>query len=169
MRLLIVCVVMSWWAAAAVRAQAAQPEVVGVDLAAFVVSEETRDDGRVVETFTVAEAVFPGQVIEYRLLATNRSAAVIPAGRLVLVGPVPPQTRYLADSGTVDGPDWRLEASLDGDTFAEPPLVVIETDADGREVEAEADPGTYRALRWVVLRALQPGEQLEFRYRVVVR
>ena len=150
-------------------AQQAEPDAVGVDLTAFVVTEVVDDDGSVSEVFTEAEAVFPGQVIEYRLLATNRSAALIPAGRLTLVGPVPPETRYLADSGSPGGPDWRLEASLDGDAFAEPPLFVSETDAEGREFEVEADPGDYRALRWVVLRPLQPDEEIVLHYRVVVQ
>ena len=144
-------------------------EPVTVALNAFVVTEVTLDDGTVVEEFAEAEAVFPGQVIEYRLIATNRSEAVLPAGRLTLVGPVPEQTRYVADSATASGPDRRLEASLDGEVFAEPPLLVTETDADGREVEVEVDPEDYRALRWVVLRPLQPGEELVLTYRVVVR
>jgi len=149
-------------------AQQAEPDAVGVDLTAFVVTEVVDDDGTVSEVFTEAEAVFPGQVIEYRLIATNRSAGVIPAGRLTLVGPVPPETRYLAGSASPGGPDWRLEASLDGETFAEPPLFVMETDAEGREVAVEVDPGDYGALRWVLLRALQPGEEIVVSYRVVV-
>lgn len=150
-------------------AQDAEPDAVGVDLTAFVVTEVVDDDGNVSEVFTEAEAVFPGQVIEYRLLATNRSAAVIPAGRLTLVGPVPLETRYLADSASPGGPDWRLEASLEDEAFAQPPLFVTRTDAEGREVEVEADPGDYRALRWVVLRALQPDEEIVLHYRVVVQ
>ena len=156
--------VLSW-----AHAQPTEPQAVSVELAAFVVSEQVGDDGTVTEAFTEAETVFAGQVIEYRLTATNRSGAVLPGGRLTLVGPVPVQTRYLPDSASATGPDGRLEASLDGDTFGEPPLLVTATDADGREVEVEADPGDYRALRWVVLRALQPDETIVLHYRVVVR
>jgi len=150
------------------QAQQAAPEVVGVALTAFVVTEVVLDDGSVTEAFAEAEAVFPGQVIEYRLIATNRSGAVLPAGRLTLVGPVPGQTRYLGGSATATGADVRLEASVDGETFDEPPLFVVETNAKNREVEVEADPGDYQALRWVVLRALQPDEEIVLRYRVVV-
>lgn len=151
------------------QAQQAEAEPVGVELTAFVVTEVADGDGNPSEVFTEAEGVFPGQVIEYRLTATNRSGAVLPAGRLTLVGPVPRETRYLADSATATGPDGRLEASLDGANFAEPPLFVVETDAEGREVEVEAEPADYRALRWVVLRPLQPGEEIVLRYRVVVQ
>jgi len=151
------------------QAQPAADDAVSVELAAYVVTEVVRDDGTRAEVFTETEAVFPGQVLEYRLVATNRSAAVLPGGRLTLVGPIPEPTRYLVDGTTATGPDVRLEASLDGEAFAEPPLMVVETDAQGREVELEADPGAYRALRWVVLRALQPGEEIVLRYRVVVR
>ena len=151
------------------QTQEAAPEAVEVALTAFVVTEVVLDDGSVTEAFAEAEAVFPGQVIEYRLIATNRSAAVLPAGRLTLVGPVPEQTRYLGDSAMATSADVRLEASLDGETFAVPPLFVVETDAEGREVEVEADHGDYRALRWVVLRALQPDEEIVLHYRVVVQ
>lgn len=151
------------------QAQSAEPDALPVDLTAFVVTDVALDDGSVSEQFTEAEEVFPGQVIEYRLNAANRSGAVLPAGRLTLIGPVPSQTRYVADSATATSPDARLEASLDGETFAEPPLLVVETDADGREVEVEADPGDYRALRWVVVQPLQPDEEIVLRYRVVVQ
>ncbi len=164
-RMLFVGILLSAWAGA----QSGGEEPVTVALAAYVVTEVTLDDGRVVEAFAEAEAVFPGQVIEYRLIATNRSEAVLPAGRLTLVGPVPEQTRYVADSATTSGPDGRLEVSLDGEVFAAQPLLVTETDAEGREVEVEVDPEGYRALRWVVLRSLQPGEELVVQYRVVVR
>jgi len=149
--------------------QEVTPEEVAVELVALVVIEVTHDDGTSVESFMDAEMVFPGQVIEYRLVATNRSGALVPAGRLTLVGPVPESTWYLAESASPSGQDWRLEASLDGETFAEPPLFVVETDADGREVDVEAEPAEYRALRWVVLRALQPDKEIVLRYRVVVR
>jgi uncharacterized repeat protein (TIGR01451 family) len=151
------------------QAQPTETEVVGVELTAFVVTEVVLADGTRTEVFTEAEAVFPGQVIEYRLVATNRSAAVVSAGRLTVVGPVPESTRYLADSATAGGPDGRLEASLDGEVFAEPPLLRVERDAAGLEVEVEVDPGEFRALRWVVLKALEPGEAISLRYRVVVR
>jgi uncharacterized repeat protein (TIGR01451 family) len=151
------------------QAQPTESDDVGVQLAAFVVTEVVLADGTRSETFAEAEVVFPGQVIEYRLVATNRTAAVVAAGRLTLVGPVPASTRYVADSATAGGADSRLEASLDGETFAEPPLFVVETGADGREVEVEADPGDYRALRWVVLKALEPGEAISLHYRVVVQ
>jgi len=62
-------------------AQHAAPDAVGVDLTAFVITVVVDHDGNVSEAFTQAEAAFPGQVVEYRLLATNRSAAATPAGR----------------------------------------------------------------------------------------
>ena len=161
---LLLLVVFAW-----AQAQEAEPDPIAVELTAFVVTEVVRDDGSVIEEFAEAEAVFPGQVIEYRLSATNQTGAVLPGGRLTLVGPVPAQTRYVAGSATSAGAEWRLEASLDRESFAEPPLFVTETDAEGREIEVEADPGDYRALRWVVLRALQPDEEIVLHYRVVVQ
>ena len=167
-------IILSWFgvlccAFAIALGQEATPEAVGVEMVAFVVLEVRQDDGSTVESFVEAESVFPGQVIEYRLVATNRSGGELPAGRLTLVGPIPEPTLYVAESASPSGPEWRLEASLDGESFAEPPLLVVETDAEGREVEVEADPGDYRALRWVVLRPLQPDEEIVLRYRVVVR
>jgi hypothetical protein len=159
----------TWWFLLSwVTAQAPQPAPITVSLEAYLVTTVTQDDGTIVEEFTEAISAAPGDVIEYRLVATVHDAPVL-AGTLSLVGPVPVETAYLRDTATDDETSGTLEVSLDGETFAVAPLFVTVTDAEGRDVEVEVDPSDYRALRWRVLRELAPGEALVLVYRVVVR
>jgi hypothetical protein len=150
------------------HAQAPAPDPVRVSLFGFIVTEATLDDGTVVEVFTEATSASPGQVIEYRISAEHVGEGERAVRRLILTGPLAAQVRYLPESALpVDG-EWLLEVSLDGVTFAPGPLVREELDADGRPVLVEVDPVEYRALRWVLQRALEPGEEIAVRYRVVV-
>lgn len=144
-------------------------EAVTVTLESFVVSVETQGDGSVVERFAEASTAFPGDTIEYRLVAVVAADIDVAAGSLTLVGPVPEGTEYLLGSATPTSDELELEASLDGASFDVPPLLVTVTDAEGREVTVEADAADYLALRWRVLRPLGIGDTITVAYRVVVR
>lgn len=149
--------------------QDAASEPVTVTLESYVVGVETLDDGSIVERFDEATSAFPGDTIEYRVIAVVSPGVDVPAGALTLVGPVPDGTEYLIGTATPTSDDVELEASLDGEAFDAPPLHVSATDADGREVLVEADAAQYRVLRWLVVRPLAPGEGIAVTYRVVVR
>ena len=143
-------------------------EPVTVVLDAFVVSTVTNDDGEEEETFTEAAEARPGQVVEYRVAATNEGETTLPAGNVVVTGPVPEGTTYLGDSATT-APEVSMTFSADeGQTFSAPPVMVTVTNDEGEEEEVEAEPEQYSAVRWSVMRALEPGESLEFSYRVTV-
>jgi hypothetical protein len=149
--------------------QNGEPDPVTVTLESYLVSVETGSDGSVVERFAEAVSAYPGQIIEYRVIAIVGAEAGLPAATLALVGPIPDGTEYLLDTATPSSDDVTLEASLDGVAFAVPPLVVTVTDADGRDVEVEADASAYRAVRWLVTRDLVAGDRVELVYRVVIR
>ncbi|KPZ67443.1 MULTISPECIES: hypothetical protein [unclassified Pseudoalteromonas] len=116
-------------------------------------SEEIREE---------TNAVSPNDVIEYELRYTNVSER--PITGLRIVGPIPTETTYIANSASASIMT-SLEVSIDGGTsFAAEPLIV--TDSSGTQTEISADE--YTQIRWNSLVGIQPGETHVFTYRVVV-
>ena len=116
-------------------------------------SEEIREE---------TNAVSPNDVIEYELRYTNVSER--PRTGLRIVGPIPTETTYIANSASASIMT-SLEVSIDGGTsFAAEPLIV--TDSSGTQTEISADE--YTQIRWNSLVVIQPGETHVFTYRVVV-
>lgn len=99
-------------------------------------------DGK--ETLAPAEKVKPGDVVEYR--ATYRNAGDQPARQVMATLPVPAGMEFV---GRTASPK-RLEASLDGNTFAQVPLTRRVKQADGREVVRVVPASEYRWLRWPI-------------------
>ena len=131
---------------------------VSVRLEIFVVSEV---DGE--ETFQASDTARPGQVVEYRLFARNESETTLPAGTVVITGPVPDGTTFIANSATPTNERILTEFSVNSTDFGEPPLIV----ESGDERRA-AEPADYRAARWTLLEPLEPGSEEPFIYRVTV-
>lgn len=100
----------------------------------------TRVQGR--DVLASAESARPGETLEYRAVYVNTGAA--DARGLTATLPIPAGTSYLPGSAN----PARVEASLDGRTFAVVPLVRRERTADGRTVVREVPVSEYRALRW---------------------
>ncbi len=132
---------------------------VSVRLEIFVVSEVEGE-----ERFTEATTARPGQVIEYRLFATNDGDTTLPAGAVVVTGPVLEGTTFVANSATPSGERILTEFTLDDEVFGEPPLVL----ADASGTRRVAEPSEYRAIRWTLLEPMEPGDEEAFVYRVVL-
>lgn len=129
----------------------------------YIVSVVTRADGSQEERFTAATEAIPGQVIEYRIFAKNVGETTLPAGRVTIIGPVMDGFEFVPSSATPSSERVLTEFSVDGTTFGTPPVLVGE--GAGRRA---ADPTEYRAVRWTLLVALEPGQEEPFYYRVVV-
>ena len=143
---------------------------VSVELEAYVVSVVSKDDGTKEEQFTKAEAARPGQVVEYRVLVSNQTDETLPAETVLVTGPVPETTFYLADTASPSSEAVRTEFSVDGgESYSEPPIVITVKDENGDDKEVIAEPASYNAVRWTLLEALEPGAELVFIYRVEVR
>lgn len=136
---------------------------ISIRLEIYVVSEVTASDGSREERFSEATTARPGQVVEYRLFATNTGETTLPAGTVVIVGPVPDGTRYVPNSTTPTSERVITEFSADGETFSEPP-VLVEGD-DGRRL---VEPEDYEAVRWTLLVPMEPEQEEVFFYRVLV-
>lgn len=129
----------------------------------YIVSLVTLDDGTREERFTEATEAIPGQVIEYRVFATNVGQTTLPAGRVQVIGPVMDGMEFVAGSATPSSRRVLTEYSADGSNFGTSPLIIGE--GDDREV---VNPTDYRAVRWTLLEAMEPGQEEPFYYRVTL-
>jgi uncharacterized repeat protein (TIGR01451 family) len=118
-------------------AAAASP--VAVELSA---NRVTKSQGK--EVLSPADKAQPGETLEYRALYRNEGATE--ARGLVATLPIPRGTAYVA--GTAQ--PGRVEASLDGRTFAPVPLKRTVKQPDGRTVVQAVPLSEYRALRWAL-------------------
>lgn len=138
---------------------------VAIRLEIYVVSQVTRDDGTREERFSEATEARPGQTVEYRLIVENVSDETLPAGIVVVTGPVPEGTQFVPSSATPSSEELLTEFSADrGRTFSEPPVII--GSGDNRSV---ADPTSYDTVRWTVLVDLEPEQEIPLVYRVIVR
>lgn len=140
---------------------------VQIRLEIYVVSQVTASDGSVEEKFSEATTARPGQIVEYRLFASNMGDTTLPAGTVVITGPVPEGTTFVARSATPGSERLLVEYSADNTTFSEPPVMITET-VDGQESRQVADPTDYAAVRWTLLVPIEPGQEETFVYRVQV-
>ena len=140
-------------------------EPVSVSVEAFVVSEVTSEDG-VEERLSAASTARPGQVVEYRLTVNSQEETTLPAGTVVVTGPVPESTRYVEGSATPSSERVLTEFTADGEQFSEPPLT---GSGEGTGGSGEIiPPSGYAAVRWTLLTQVEPAQEEVFTYRVVV-
>jgi len=135
---------------------------------------ETRDDhGRLVEAFELADSAAPGNLLEWRLRAENRSDAALHGVALII--PIPSGTVYLAGSAqplALGATEILPEFSYDGgEHFARPPLYrkkIVEANGIRKEVLVEVPPEAYTHVRWV-LPEFAPGRTVTVKLRTRVR
>lgn len=155
---LTLCLAWSW----------AQDSPLEIELDAFLVTTITTESGDSAERFSLAQEVFPGNTLEYRLNLTHVGENTLPAGVSVR-GPIPDNTQYLADSASQNGLAT-LTFSIDGgDTFETAPITRTETDENGNDVVVTVPPSEYDVARWTLNDPLEPGQVLTFIYRVEVQ
>lgn len=94
------------------------------------------------EVLAPAEQARPGETLEYRAVYRNEGARE--ARGVAATLPIPRGTVYLPGTAS----PARVQASLDGRTFAAVPLTRVVRGPDGRNVVREVPVSEYRALRW---------------------
>jgi uncharacterized repeat protein (TIGR01451 family) len=173
-RILIAAALMAAWVLTGVGL--AQADAITFDVEIVRVDLVRADDGEVVERFVPVQEAIPGEVIEYRVTATNEGDVIYRPGTVVVTLPIGEGLAYLEDTATPSSDRVVTEFSADGGaTYAEPP-VLIATPADGDE-EGEgseaasrvADPAEYDHIRWTFSVPFEPGQQETLVYRVEVR
>ncbi|MCS6869231.1 hypothetical protein [Thermus sp.] len=117
--------------------------------------------------------VRPGDLLEWRLLAENRSQGAL--RQVALVIPIPKETRYLEGTAkplSLGSATIRPEFSFDGGkTFGFPPLKKrVRVVENGKEVEKEVEvkPEEYTHARWV-LPEMPKGARVQVSLRTVVK
>ena len=116
------------------------------------------------EQLRPATTARPGQVVEYRITATNRSEETLPEGIVEIVGPVPEGTSYVPNSATPTSERILTEYSAPGSQeYSEEPVLL----GEGEDRQA-AEPESYDAVRWTLLVPMEPGDEETFFYRVRV-
>lgn len=123
----------------AAPASAQEPGSVAVNLTARKVVEVDKK-----ETFQPADKARPGEVLQYDATCKN----TLPRGvkDVKPVVPVPTGSVYVDGSAK----PANFEASLDGKTFAKPPLTREVKTADGTVKKETVPADQYRALRWTL-------------------
>ena len=119
------------------------------------------------EVVTVTDEASPGDVIEYRLIYTNKAEQ--PLSGLEITGPIPANTAYLKDSAATDVDAAFMVSIDDGSSFEAEPVTRTLTGPDGQTQNVIVPPSDYTQLRWVPENGIQPGQALEYRYRVKVQ
>jgi uncharacterized repeat protein (TIGR01451 family) len=137
-RLALALALMSLMGAALAVSVAFASGGVTVELTAHRVTK----DARGAEALAPAEQAKPGELLEYR--AHYKNAGTGTAKGLAATLPIPRGTQYVPGSAL----PGRVEASLDGKTFAPIPLMRKVKTKSGRTVMREVPASEYRALRW---------------------
>jgi hypothetical protein len=114
-----------------------------------------------VESFAPLEGVAAGGVVEYRATYTNHGAAPLKGARGTV--PLPDWAEYIGGSAV----PAKITASLDGVSFAAPPLKRAPSTPAARTAAADVPPREYRFLRWP-LGDLAPGASVTVVFRVRV-
>jgi uncharacterized repeat protein (TIGR01451 family) len=143
----------------------AQSNEVSIRTEIFVISQITGADGAVTEEAKPATTARPGQIVEYRLVARNETDTTLPAGTVVITGPVPSGTTFVPDSATPKSERILTEYSADGTNFTDADSPILSGSGDNRTV---VDPTAYQAVRWTLLVPFEPGQEETFVYRVTV-
>lgn len=131
-----------------------------VELTAHKVQLSAQGDAQP-EQLVSAERAEPGDVIQYTATYANQGSQSL--RNVVPLLPIPVGMTYMPSSASPDA----VQASVDGRTFANVPLMERFVDADGRERQRPVPYERYRYLRWKVSQ-LDAGTRVEIGARVQV-
>lgn len=122
--------------------------------------------GRATTTLEPVSRTSPGDVLVYRLRATN--VGLSPALEARIDDPIPAGTVLVRES--LPGSARRVHASLDGGkTWQAYPATVSHRRQDGAVVQVPAPAEAYTHLRFVLDGALPPGQSAEVGFKVKVQ
>ena len=164
-RFFVVLVVIGFTASAALAQIGEKPELV---LTLSVQKEVivTGEDGKPKAEWQEVQSTGPGDVLKYTIRYENKGKTEARGAKVV--DPIPKNTSYI--SGSAEGQGTAVSFSLDGKTFAPPPLLTYRVrQADGTEVEYVAAPEMYTHIQWQLTKPVPPQGSGSVSFQVVVR
>ena len=123
-------------------------------------------DAKGKESMREMREVAPGQTIQYKLTYSNNSDNAFKG--LVVTGPVPTNTHYLANTALTKVSSDRLVSIDGGKTFEKEPVKRQQKMADGTVKTVVISADKYTHIRWKANDALVSKGQQQYTYRVKV-
>jgi uncharacterized repeat protein (TIGR01451 family) len=149
--------------APATAQQNGRPKALTITAVNVTAEEQSRDE--VLANSLDAAAVYPGDVVRYRLVFTN--VTEVPVRNVEFTDAIPTGLIYRIDSSTSDTGPVVVEFSIDGgSSYHADPLV--ERVVNGNRIWEPAGAELYTHIRWRVQEWVQPGEQVAVEFRAAL-
>lgn len=161
----VLLVVLTFSATAALAQIGEKPELV---LTLSVQKQVTvkGEDGKPKTEWQEVQSTGPGDVLKYTIRYENKGKAEARGAKVV--DPIPQNTSYI--SGSAAGEGAAISFSLDGKTFAPPPMLTYRVrQADGTEIEYVAAPEMYTHIQWQLTKPVPPEGVGSVSFQVMVR
>jgi len=125
----------------------------------------TDQNGKSRIAWVEARTLEPGAVLRYVISYKNEGKRE--ARNIVIVGPIPAGTAYIAQSA--EGKNAEISFSLDGRTFQSPPLLRYRVKGPAvPDVELSATPNMYTHIKWKLDKPTPPGGSGTVSFKVKV-
>lgn len=156
----------------AIICMAVAPSVAFAELKSEMQAYVVTTDSSGAEQYAAADAVKPGQTIEYRMQHTNAFDNAI--GGVAIVGPVPAGSELVVGRASSDvSATFEVRGEFDPDRAGEEwstlPAQRITIQADGSRLIETALPEHFTAVRWALSDAMQEDASVNHAYRVQVK
>jgi uncharacterized repeat protein (TIGR01451 family) len=123
-------------------------------------------DGKMVVERIPLENASLGDTIIYTITYRNDGEAL--AQEVIINDPIPEGTVYILNSA--EGSDSEISFSIDGGLrYSKPPIRYLVKRADGTQEETEAPAEVYTHVKWVINKAVLPGQSGQVSFKVSVK
>ena len=161
---LFLCVVLLLFYLSGTASAADQPKIALSTSAEKEVNVEK--NGKLFVERIPLEIANPGDTVIYTI--TYRNEGETAARDILINDPISKGTVYTI--GSAEGKDAEITFSIDdGRTYSKPPIKYIVKKADGTQEETEAPAEVYTHIKWVINKAVLPGQSGQVSFRVIVK
>lgn len=163
MRIQTVLLALALAAPAAFAGPATAIGTVELSIVGQMEQEYRNEKGEKTKRLVPVSKVVPGDEVIYTITYLNKGS--LPADRVVVTDPIPPEVGYV--DGTAFGPGTEIEFSADGGKSWGSAKTVKVTAADGKQRPAIA--ADYTHIRWKLAASVASGQKGFVRFRAVLK